>query len=247
MTNKVLVWKYTNENLAAITLGLDLNSSDRVLAVGGSGDQALAILEYANSVKLVDNNPLQIDYALERIEKLRKGDFESFLETRLPSGFISGKLTQEIADKEIERRNKYFFTGRLENIASRLDRLDIECADIVETAIKENDFTKIYLSNVIGFKEKHLKQGINVLDFSSKNLPKEGLVYSAVHGQMQYTLLSLMLPKEVAGDEVKIAEYLINCSRLPKKLKLDRKLTKKAFEIEFEGGRWLPGVYRKTG
>jgi hypothetical protein len=244
----VLTWTFTNENLDAITSGLDLNSSDRVLAVGGSGDQALAILEYADSVHLTDTNPAQIEYILRRIEKLNRGDFEGFLEAPAPEGFIRGKMTKEIAEKELKRRNDYFFTGRLERIASRLDKLEVECANVVYVAARNKDFSKIYLSNIIGYEKNQFKRGPNVLDMSSQNLPKDGLIYSAVHGQMQHALTYFVLPEDLPREGFKILQYLTQLSRqLPKGLELDRELTRKAAEIEFEGARWLPGVYRKAG
>ena len=44
----------TNEDLPSIVRGMDVNPSDYILAVGGSGDQAFALLEYAKKVKTVD-------------------------------------------------------------------------------------------------------------------------------------------------------------------------------------------------
>ncbi|MCX6774504.1 MAG: hypothetical protein NTY99_00220 [DPANN group archaeon] len=43
----------TNEDLASIVRGMNVKPTDYILAVGGSGDQAFALLEYAKRVKIV--------------------------------------------------------------------------------------------------------------------------------------------------------------------------------------------------
>lgn len=44
---RTIPYPCTNENLAAIVNGLNINENDTVVAVLGSGDQALALLEKA--------------------------------------------------------------------------------------------------------------------------------------------------------------------------------------------------------
>ena len=68
----------TNENLDAIVLGMDVNSNDRILAMGGSGDQAFALLEKAGSVTVVDRNSAQIWYIKQRAELIRQKAYEFF-------------------------------------------------------------------------------------------------------------------------------------------------------------------------
>lgn len=69
----------TNESLDAFVAGLDLQSSDTVVAVGGSGDHCFAALEFANKVIVVDNNSKQLDLIDRRREALRQGNLDSFL------------------------------------------------------------------------------------------------------------------------------------------------------------------------
>jgi len=52
-------YRTTNESLDAIVLALQPNKNDKILAVGGSGDQAFSLLEKAGEVCCVDNNEVQ--------------------------------------------------------------------------------------------------------------------------------------------------------------------------------------------
>ena len=75
-----MIYQCTNESLKAIVAGLDVSPDDNLLVVGGSGDQAFALLEFAvkGKVTAVDNAPQQIDFIRQKVEALQRGDYESF-------------------------------------------------------------------------------------------------------------------------------------------------------------------------
>ena len=121
-------YSFTNEALDAILSGLNINENDVVLAVGGSGDQGFAMLEYAKQVKLCDIN---------------HGGFG------LLDGAYFGFQKPERAKLELGRRNIYLKEdGRLGKIRGRLDNLIVEPCDIFEAAFRGYGYTKLYLSNV---------------------------------------------------------------------------------------------------
>jgi len=68
----------TNESLAAIVNGLDVNETDDILAICGSGDQAFALLEKAHSVTAVDIYKNQVDYARYRKRCLKEEKYAFF-------------------------------------------------------------------------------------------------------------------------------------------------------------------------
>ncbi|MFA5887977.1 MAG: hypothetical protein WC852_04680 [Candidatus Nanoarchaeia archaeon] len=139
-------YPYTNESLDAVVKGLDVQSSDDIIGVLGSGDQAFAMIEYANSVLAVDNNKVQVAYAQERKAMLREGNIERFLHPEcLPE--ITGKYKGHM-DSIVD----YFSQpGRLERIRQKLDLLEIKKTANVLDKMKEGRFSKAYLSNIIGF------------------------------------------------------------------------------------------------
>ncbi len=136
-----LVFKATNENLDAIVAGLDLEPTDDVLAICGSGDQAFAILEYAHSVLAVDNQPGQVRFAKERKNALFDGDYKHFL---FPQGIVHG-------DYYVNKRNKYFRKPeRLDLIKSKIRRAKFSVKDITKVP-NLGRFSKFYFSNAIGY------------------------------------------------------------------------------------------------
>ena len=78
-----MIYKKTNENLPCIIRGLDVQPNDYILAVGGSGDQALALLEYAERVLAVDIETRQVTHMKNQIDALSLGDYEVFIKKRL--------------------------------------------------------------------------------------------------------------------------------------------------------------------
>lgn len=215
-----VVYTQTNENLNAIIAGLVPIPEDTILAVGGSGDQAFALLEFAGRVKVVDKDHSQTEYIRKRAEALRLRDYASF------------------------RRNAnsslYFFENknRLERIRERLDHLAIaESADIVQIAPQEESYSKAYLSNAIGFPVAfNGGKIIRSLDAVAQKLTTGGLIYVANHWELVNAAMpsTLLLARE---------DILMIKSFLPQGLELDRALSKAARKYESEG--WTPAVYRK--
>ncbi|VVB77619.1 Uncharacterised protein [uncultured archaeon] len=158
-----LLYSRTNESLAAIVVGLDLKSDDIVYAIGGSGDQAFAILEYAGKVIAVDNNPLQIKLMKERVKLLErnwgKKEFLDIIEYGIYDDMYKGENNTRFGEFNLRRRNAYFnrsnqklgveyiHQNRISNISSKLDSLEIIQGDIFQEIQKAEKFSKVYLSS----------------------------------------------------------------------------------------------------
>ncbi len=168
----------TNESLDAIVNGLDPREDDRVLAVAGSGDQAFACLENAGSVKAIDYSKPQLQLVNDRAEVLRMEDHESFLSL--------GTESADAVDRDLllGLRDDYFLADsyRLRNISKKTDSLEIAYGDIFAEALGSS-FSKIYLSNVIGFcgdeSGSKLKGAPSFFRSLSETLPSGGAVYIA--------------------------------------------------------------------
>ena len=134
-----VLYSVTNESLDAVIEGLDLKPDDTVLSVGGSGDQAFAILEYVKKVIVVDINKSQINFIKLRNEALKQKEYNLF--------FAKKRLVSE-SDEKICMRKKYFSEkGRLERITAKLDDFIIlPPANIFRVKLNE-PVSKIYLSN----------------------------------------------------------------------------------------------------
>ncbi len=192
-------YKVTNESLDGIVQGLDLQPSDQVLAICGSGDQAFAMLEHVASVLAIDKQPSQVDLARYRLECLAKGDYEGFL----LSGSRFGKFT------DLDKRDAYFRSpGRLETIRSKLLNLTILEKQLSE-AITLRPFTKYYLSNVIGDYISSMKLILELMQRMTDHLPVGGLIYMA------------------DGEKLKTSDCTYH-SKLPHNLQEDKDLTRKA-------------------
>ncbi|MFH0752858.1 MAG: hypothetical protein V1914_04670 [archaeon] len=169
-----LVYSSTNECLDAIIQGLRPDYKDRILTAGGSGDQAFAMLWYGAEVVCVDNDPLQVTYIQERRKLLREGDFSRFVQ---PTEITT------------ERSKKYFGNPyKLKKIREQIDNLEVRGpADIIKIAKSEEGFTKVYLSNVLGYTPKCNRYRISesiidALVAMAKNLKQGSLVYLSNHG-----------------------------------------------------------------
>ncbi len=220
-------YRITNESLDSIVGGLSPALDDRILAICGSGDQALALLEYAGYVLAVDNNPAQIDYALKRIELVRLGLFERFL--HLPA--IQRR-------SGLDSRYEYFsMPGRLSRIRERLGRLDVRNCDL--TGALTSEFTKVYLSNVPGYspgeffrdpfksREETYPGIVSLFKRIASALPIGGLVYAA------------------NGDD--IDKVRSHCTTWPSELKVDPFFSLEAlWGKALKGNSWRPVVYKKT-
>ena len=163
----------TNESLEGIIQGLDANSRDEILAIGGSGDQAFALLDRARKVKVIDISSIQLDYIKRRHEALARGDFEEFLEIH-----ISWKDSVVIN----------FFKERFENIKGKAELIEIPNGPInIENIDRYPDLcsvNKVYLSNCFGFILADESCGIdehfyNDMRFLSKHFETGTVFYNA--------------------------------------------------------------------
>lgn len=172
-----LVFTSTNESLNAVVNGLEISETDRVLAVGGSGDQAFAMLERARSVEVWDISQVQLNYIQRRLEALREGHFERFL----------GETEQIIADNDSHLVRNYFSRGgRFERIRERVDRLKLVTnpMDILNDLSPKNFLgNKVYFSNAIGYKHKDQDQDnlgvLEIMDKIARGFTKGTVFYSS--------------------------------------------------------------------
>lgn len=231
-----LIYKYTNENLEAIVLALQPNNNDKILAVCGSGDQAFALLENAKEVWCVDNNKAQIKYLKERLHALKRGDHKAFL-----------PKTKDSNDSELNIQEGYFKQkNRINKIKEKLNRLTVKQGDIIEIAKIEPGFTKIYLSNAIGYDQS---KDINKLMFATimrkiaARLPIAGLIYVSNHEYLCERIYISTPPHRITTERgaVRITD---SKDIFPEYLRVDPELTTLARRYEDEGF-WSPAVYRK--
>ncbi len=221
-----LMYSVTNENLTATVQGLDLNSKDSVLAVGGSGDQAFAILEFARRVIAIDTETAQLEFMKKRFEALKEGDYERFLqeETNSIMDCLDYRRKEQAETYKASRRKYFLENERLGKIRDKIGSITFEYGDILKIARTRRDFSKIYLSNTLGWDnlpyEDWEPDTIEILREISINLRKNGLIYiSNFHKK--------------------------NDTKFPNELKIDEDLTKKVQELEKDS--WChPCVLRKV-
>jgi hypothetical protein len=181
-------------------------------------------LEHAGEVIALDNNQKQIDYFRKRLELLRKGDFERFLDT---PGIIPDKNLK----LQVERRNTYFRKeGRMEKIQQKLSSLKF--SDIPQNMFKAYKFeryNKLYLSTLFTYTTE---MGTGDCDFilldMGNQLPKGGLIYLA-----DYCNRGMWNP-------FPSCKYLSHIG-----LEIDEKLTSKAKSEENTECNWSPSVLRR--
>lgn len=219
---------YTNENLDAIVKGLDVNETDDVLTLLGSGDQAFALLEYANSVLAVDIEEDAVKYAQYRLEALKAGDIGEFLK---PRRFCDLNCSVPL-DKE--RSNIYFMRGnRMEKIREKAGRLQIIHKSIYEVNDLER-FSKAYVSNALGYElsQASIKQAENFLEELAQKLKIPGMAYIA-------SKYNPCPPKSVffnaGADAIK----------WPNMFCIDERLTEEATALEKSFITWKPLVLRR--
>jgi|SRR3989344_3087460 len=219
-----IFYNRTNENLDSIVAGLDLTEQDIVLAVGGSGDQAFAMLEFAGRVKVVDKNQEQVQYIKRRAEALRQGDDVSFRQNT---------------------HGAYFYDERLDRIKDKLQHLAVaEPADIVELTQREENYSRLYLSNAIGHLNSHMKRSdvTKILHAVAQKLTLGGLIYVANH--LELVDISREHDSSYATREFLPYEDLSISSFLPTELILSLSLSQIARERD--DCKWNPAVYRKV-
>lgn len=184
----------TNETVEAVVKGLAVNSDDQVLAICGSGDIPFGLLEKARTVVAIDRNFEQVQYAEWRLKKLTEKNIESFLR------FIDNGR----GEKNVVNRTYFFVGDRLSNITSCADKIEFRISNIFKMIENNNRFTKIYLSNVLGF---GVNNSSDLASISSYLVPN-GLLYvtqDRFYGKERF----FELPKEIVEDEehTMIARY----------------------------------------
>jgi len=158
-----VLYDFTNETLESVIGGLSPQPEDRVLSVAGSGDQALALLEYTSRVVAVDNKPWQMDYFKRRVDALRNGDYDGF---RFLLGFRAEHCSQDLSAS-------YFDDERLGAIRRKLDRLTLVEGDIFDIKKLWGKFNKVYLSNALD----HTGNAYDNMSRVAKAVNDGGLVY----------------------------------------------------------------------
>lgn len=253
-----LGYSCTNEDLRGIVLGLDFSPDDSVLAVAGSGDQAFAFLEFARQVKAVDIVPEQIELMRQKAEALRVGNYDEFLRVEATGscdGYLAGTHSPHFGEFNKGRRRKYFAEDdpqRLEIIRANLDNLVIaKPANILKVARTESGFSKIYLSNVLGYENDGSDMMVTqILGNIARNLSLSGLIYVANHDGLIRKSISFF--EDEGGENIKDDLYslldkskdLKDSSFLPPELQVDMDLSRKV--RGYNGSIWKPAVYRRV-
>jgi len=214
-----LKYTFTNESLRAIKAGLEINSEDHVLAVGGSADQAFALLECAGKVTVIDIDPAQVEYIKQRALWLAQGDYTNFL----GYGGSLAVCDRQSIDKLPERNEFFLSPSRLPRIRSKLSKLEILSeGDIFDPEIIEGK-NKIYLSNA---RTSSDKSGKILLTPLGRMLPIGGLIYT-VEGIEEKRYPLPPIPLEHHG------------------LVRDERLTRVAEALEGKSSMWVPEVYKR--
>ena len=144
-------YSHTNESLDGIVKGMNVNETDEIIAVCGSGDQAFALLEYAKSVVAVDNDKEQIEYAKKRAKALKAGDYNGFFPCPNNVYFSpDGSYWKCFAGEVRQYFEKHNPEARLEKIRKKLGSLEIRHVTDLLDEIQEDRFSKAYLSNILG-------------------------------------------------------------------------------------------------
>jgi len=162
-----ILFPLTVESLEAIMVGLEPGPDDEILAVGGCGDQAFALLEKAGKVVIADVNEAQLKLIRKRKDALAAKDYKTFF---LPTGTdyeFSGSFY----------RVRYFEVGgRLVPIQERHSNLEISEPMSIEDHARDRTFTKIYASDAMG--ELYSNQPLDVqLSLVLRGLEMGGLIY----------------------------------------------------------------------
>ncbi len=256
-----MVYRATNESLKAIVKGLDVSPVDSILAVGGSGDQAFALLEFAGKVTAVDNAPEQIDFMRQRVEALKRRDYWGFFKSNDKAeslvglrndknAFVYDQIEREKLSEERAKR-QYFFPDLSDNI--KLDRIRANLKHLVitkpesifDTAQREQGHSKIYLSNALGYHTQTNKDDLRItLEKVAQNLPINGLIYVTNHDELFNDLFGIKSMTLEQAMEFLTSKDPLTAPFLPTSLKLDKDLSSKARENEL--GAWHPAVYRKV-
>ena len=156
----------SNEDLPSILRGMDVNPSDYILAVGGSGDQSFALLEYVQRVKALDIDRYQVTHINKQADCISRQDYEGFWKR--------------------SKGNGYFDRERLDRLNSRIQFFEIVMGDIIDICQSETGFNKVYLSNALTGHPDELTPKLRKL---WQSLPLGGLAYAS-NGNTIYDALN---------------------------------------------------------
>ncbi len=225
----------TNENLEAIVLAMQPNENDIILTVGGSGDQSFALLEKAGKVYCVDNSAWQVNYIKQRANGLKRGDYKAFMP----------KLENE---DEVSLRDDYIRHSRIKKIKEKINWLTVKREDVVQAA-QNGKFTKIYLSNALGYEQRDQIQATQFSEAMhklSQALTKGGLIYLSNHENLCREMYrTLPGPASIITTENGVIRITDPKELLPIGLTIDPELTTLARRYE-DDGFWEPAVYRRV-
>jgi len=204
--------------------GLDITEKDRVLAVGGSGDQAFAMLEKADKVGVIDISREQSEFIYHRAILLAARDYNTFLRS------AEEGVCDDIFDwtNSGGRPNEEYFLkpGRLPRIKSRLDRLELfPPRSIVGLGPLMRGYNKIYLSNAKISQQGHMSPR---LDIFAAEMPMWGLIYFSDNSELS----SHLFP----GGRLHSTGFI-----------LEEALSRVAQAKERNAGNvWTPEIYKKV-
>lgn len=223
----------TNESLRSIMAGLQPNQNDSILAVGGSGDQAFALLEKSGRVCIVERELEGVDYINMCKSRLNEGDEDSFLN-------IDREPRLGIPELQDFTLRKIYFSkrNRLRAIRSKLDSLEVTHGDIFHF-LEISKFNKVYLSNALSYGfvwPTDSAASIRSLLSVSKNLSIGSLIYisdyNSCFGESKNERKYLEL----------IRPYLILEDDLTKRSRILQNQANKYTEF----WNWVPAVFRKV-
>lgn len=196
----------TNESLEAIMAGLEPKEGDTILAIGGSGDQAFAMLETGARVVVVDIEPDQIAFIEWRREALAAEDYWTFARR----AHIATDHQPEFGVRLVERDDYFKDSERLRRMRENVENLTVlPPADIFDVLKSGVTCTKMYLSNIFGFSVVVPRKQFPLIRDA---LPVGGLVYisdepSVWDGQCDHFLPSNMRTNRQRTVEARKFEY----------------------------------------
>lgn len=196
-----VLFPISTESLEAIMQGLDPNSDDVILAVGGCGDQAFALIEKAGRVVVSEVNQSQLDLIRKRKEALEAEDYEKF--------FVATGSDYEFFNSL--GRVKYFSDrARIDAISRNLPNLVIGRAKSIEEHVGLDTFNKIYASDAISPRHSDIPVRNHLISVLM-GLRKQGLLYMAngheIEGVTRISDLGIQFERELTA-KARAAESL---------------------------------------
>lgn len=168
-------YSHTNESLPAIIAGLDIHQGDKILAVGGSGDQAIAMIGAGAIVVVSECSPIQLELIKERVRLIREGRWDEFFNIPFKGGTYDDiyrcSHNPAFAEFSLRRRAEYFGReGVREAITKNIEKLEVpeKTTNILEVTMRKGrKFSKFYYSNI----------SLHSTLFPFRGLPLESLSY----------------------------------------------------------------------